>query len=893
MPASTSDQRPNPDALLEAARAADGRPGRGRLKVFLGAAPGVGKTYEMLTEAAALARSGVRVLAGLVETHGRRETEALLRGIALVPRRRLRSRGRQFEELDLDAVLRAAPDLALIDELAHSNIPGSRHEKRWQDIEELLNAGIDVFTTLNIQHLASLNDVIAQISRVRVRETVPDSVIEAADSIELVDLPPDELIQRLHEGKVYVPDQAARAVEHFFSRGNLAALREIALRAAAERVDADVRNHLRARAEAGIWPTHERLLVVVGEGPAAESMVRLGKRLAERRQASWIVAHVRRDATAAEQAPEIGNALRLAESLGGEVATLSGIDLVAEIKAFARNQNVTEILVGRSQRRLRWLAFRRSLAGTLIREAGEFTVTLAPRSDDATVKPGSRTCRAPRVRWLDTTNIGWVAATTAASAALAWPLSLVVDTGSLSLIFVCAVLMVAVRRGIGAAVTASLACFLVFNFLFTDPRLTLTVYSTHDILTLVFFLIVSLIAGGQAARIRTQMRLIRTASERHARLYDFSRRIAGAVGPVDLAWTITEYLEAALGLQSLVLYPDADADGGLALAAGDSGSEGLIDLDYVAARWVYEHNMPAGRGTGTLPRSRWFFVPLRGTDDMLAVIGVAWPDRKRHLDVEEQRLLFAVRDQAAVALGRSRLAAEIESAQFAQETARLRAALLSSVSHDLRTPLSSIIGSTALLRDRFDQLDAGERLELLEGTIDEASRLDRFVQNLLDMTRVGYGALMPELKPCPIRPEVEAAWLSLGASASQTLAFHIAYDARVVLADATLLRRVLANLLDNAAKYSPAASEILIEARSGDGDVTIAICDTGPGIPAAEQSRVFDMFYRVEQGDRNAPGTGLGLAICKELTEIMGGHIRAVSPAVGSGTRIEVSLPSP
>lgn len=888
---STCDQRPNPDALLETTRAVEGQPGRGRLKIFLGAAPGVGKTYEMLTEAAALARSGVRVLAGLVETHGRRETEALLRGIALVPRRRLRYRGRHFEELDLDAVLRAAPELALIDELAHSNIPGSRHEKRWQDIEELLNAGIDVFTTLNIQHLASLNDVIAQISRVRVRETVPDSVLESADSIELVDLPPDELIQRLHEGKVYVPDQAARAVEHFFSRGNLAALREIALRAAAERVDADVRNHLRSRAEAGIWPTQERLLVVVGESAAAESMVRLGKRLAERRQASWIVAHVRRSAAASEQPRAVGDALRLAESLGGEVATLSGIDLVAEIKAFARNQNVTEILVGRSQRRLRWFAFRRSLAGTLIRDAGEFTVTLAPRSEDTAAAQSLPRRQPTRVRWLDAADIGWVIATTAASAALAWPLSLIVDTGSLSLIFVCAVLLVAVRRGIGAAVTASMACFLVFNFLFTEPRLTLTVYSTHDILTLVFFLIVSLIAGSQAARIRTQMTLIRTASERHARLYDFSRRIAGAVGQVDLAWTITEYLQSALGLQSLVLFPDAEDR--LVVAAGDSGSEGLIDLDHVAARWVYEHNAPAGRGTGTLPRSRWFFVPLRGTDEMLAVIGVAWPDRKGHLDVEEQRLLFAVRDQAAVALARSRLAAEIESAQFAQETARLRAALLSSVSHDLRTPLSSIIGNTALLRDRFDQLDMPERQELLEGTLDEATRLDRFVQNLLDMTRVGYGALMPELKPCPIRTEVEAAWLTLGASVSQTIQFDIAYDARVVSADATLLRRILANLLDNAAKYAPPASEIRVETRRNDDEVTIAICDTGPGIPPAEQSRVFDMFYRVQQADRSAPGTGLGLAICKELTEIMGGHIRAVSPDAGLGTRIELSLPLP
>ncbi|MDA3920635.1 MAG: sensor histidine kinase KdpD [Salinisphaera sp.] len=886
-----ANQRPNPYALLgETSRDTDAT-GRGRLKIFLGAAPGVGKTYEMLSEAGALARDGVRVLAGLVETHGRSETEALLRPISRLPRRRIRYRGRHFEELDLDGVLSAAPALALIDELAHGNVPGCRHEKRWQDVEELLDAGINVFTTLNIQHLASLNDVVLQISRIRVRETVPDNVLDDAHSIEVVDLPPDELIQRLHDGKVYVPEQAARAVEHFFSRGNLAALREMALRAAAERVDADVRNHLRAQVESYIWPAHERLLVVVGEGPVAESMVRLGKRLAERRQASWITAHIKRGAELTGEQPGVGAALRLAESLGGEIATIVGFDLVQEIKAFARNENVTEILVGRSGRLLRWFAFRRSLAGTLLREADEFIVTLAPRTAGRSNAPLSTVRKPTRLRWLNAGDFGWVIATTGIAALVAWPMSLVVDTGSLSLIFVCSVLLVAVRRGVGAATTASLACFVVFNFLFTNPRLTLTVYSSHDVLTLVFFLIVSLLAGNQAARIRNQMTLIRASGERNARLYDFSRRIAGAVGPIDLALTITEYLHAALDLQGVVLYPSGDE--GLAQVAGEGGSEGLIDLDHAAARWVYEHNAPAGRGTGTLSNSWWFFMPLSGTEEMLGVIGVAWPDRKRHLSLDEQRLLFAVRDQSAVALGRSKLAAEIESAQFAHETSRLRAALLSSVSHDLRTPLSSIIGSTTLLRDRCDQLEAAERLELLDGTIDEAGRLDRFVQNLLDMTRVGYGALTPELRPCPIRQEAEAAWQSLGSSITQTLAFDIAYDARFVLADSTLLRRVLANLLDNAAKYSSMDSNIVVETRLHGHEVCIAVCDAGPGISATERDSVFDMFYRVEKADHAAPGTGLGLAICKELTEIMCGRIRAVYPGRGLGTRIEVVLPLP
>lgn len=890
MTPAAEDTRPNPDALLKQAGREDASRTRGQLKIFLGAAPGVGKTYEMLAEAKALADAGTDVLAGIVETHGRAETQSLLRGIRVIARQRMRYRGHQFEELDLDAVLAAKPELALIDELAHSNIPGSRHEKRWQDIDELLNAGIDVFTTLNIQHLASLNDVVAQISRIRVRETVPDSVLEHADSIEVVDLPPDELIKRLHEGKVYVPEQAARAIEHFFSRGNLAALREMALRAAAERVDADVRSHLRTRAEAHIWPTHERLLVVVGDGPDAEAMVRLGKRLAERRQASWIVAHVKRGSALAEDGEAVTAALRLAETLGGEIATIAGFDLVSEIKAYAREHNVNEILVGRSRRGKRWFAFRRSLAGAFVRQAGEFTVTLASGAHRSDRKSRVMPRLAGRRLMPGRGDLVWVAATTLPAAGIAWPLSFVLETGSLSMIFVCSVLLVAVRRGVGAAITASLASFLVFNFLFTEPQLTLSVYQQRDVLTLIVFLVVSLIAGDQAARIRNQMTLIRESGARHARLYDFSRRIAGAVSPNDLAWTITEYLDGALNATSIVLYPNDH--GRLVHVAGQAGSEGLVDLDYTTTRWVHEHNEQAGRDTGTLPNCRWLFVPLRGVDASLGVIGITFSDRRRRLGIEEHRLLLAVRDQAAVALGRSRLARDIESAQFAQEAARLRAALLSSVSHDLRTPLSSILGSTALVRDRGAELSESDRHELLDGVVSEATRLDRFVQNLLDMTRLGYGALAPKTARCNVREQVQAAWESLGGTISQKLEFTIAKDARAVAADATLLRRVLANLLDNAAKYAPEDSTIAVSTHATGQQVSIAISDSGPGIDAAERDRIFDMFYRVRNTDHDAPGTGLGLAICKDLVELMNGRIKAVAPVVGRGTRIELSFPA-
>ncbi|MES1925866.1 sensor histidine kinase KdpD [Salinisphaera sp. T31B1] len=889
MNADHADARPDPDALLEQADRVSASRRRGQLKIFLGAAPGVGKTYEMLAEARALADAGTNVLIGVVETHGREETARLVRGIPALGLTRIRYRGRQFEELDLDGILAAGPDLALIDELAHSNIPGSRHDKRWQDIEELREAGIDVFTTLNVQHLASLNDVVARISRIRVRETVPDRVLEQADQIEVVDLPPDELIQRLHAGKVYVPEQAARAVEHFFSPGNLAALREIALRAAAERVDADVRTHLRTRAEGHVWSAHERLLVVVGDGREADVLVRLGKRLAERRLASWIVAHVKRGTAISGESRATREALRLAETLGAQIATITGFDLVDEIKAYARAHNVTEILVGRSTRRLRWLAFRRSLGSALMREADEFVVTLAAADRTAT-KAGRILPRltAPTL-WPSRIDLLYVAIASAVAGTVAWPLSFVLETGALSMVFMCAVLVVAVRRGIAAAIVTSLTSFLMFNFLFTAPEYTFTVYQRRDVLTLLSFLIVSLLAGNQAARVRDQMALIRGSEERNARLYDFSRRIAGAVGVDDLAWAITEYLDAAFDGDSVVLYPSAEDR--LAHVAGHAGSEGLIDLDYTTARWARDHNEAAGRGTGTLPNCRWYFLPMRGSDSVLGVIGITFADRNRRLGVEEQRLLHAVRDQSAVALSRITLGAEIESAQFAQETARLRATLLSAVSHDLRTPLASILGSAALVRDRHDELSALDRQELLDGVVEQTGRLDRFVQNLLDMTRLGYGALRPEIRVCDIREEVEAAHASLGV-ARRPINYALATDARALRADPLLFRRVLANLIENAIKYAGPDCEITVTSRACGAQLMLRVIDNGPGVAAVERDRIFDLFYRVRNADQDARGSGLGLSICKELVELMNGSIRAVAPSDQRGTVIEMMWPA-
>jgi len=883
--------RPNPDALLAEAR----REERGRLKVFLGAAPGVGKTFAMLRAAHQRRREGVDVVAAVVETHGRRETDEMVRGLETLARRSVRHRDRAFEEMDLDALLARRPALALVDELAHTNVPGSRHAKRWQDVEEVLAAGIDVYTTLNVQHLESLNDVVERITGVRVRETLPDRVLQSADEIELVDLAPAELLQRLAAGKVYVPDQARRAAGSFFRPGNLTALREMALRQTADRVDQQMISWMRANAVAGPWPTRERILVLVGPDGAAETLVRAAKRTADRRGAPWMAVHVEtaRHFSLPEDARErLDAALRLAEELGGATRVLRGDDITGEVLACAREENVTVLVVGRSRTGASpaaRLGLARALTDDLIRRARGFDVLVVGDEERKADRPGLR------ARILGGMPAGWrpwaeaVAATVLATA-LAVLLDPFLDVPNLSLVYLTAVLVVASRHGLWPSIAASGTSFVAYNFFFTDPLFTLHMNRREDVLSLAFFLLVSVVVSNLAARLKMQVEATKRSVRRTTNLFDFSRRVAGAATLDDVLWAVVSHVAATLQGKAVALLPGAD--GRPEIRAGHPPEDALDPGSDAAADWAWRHGVRTGRGSDTLPTSPWLFLPLRTGRGPVGVLGVQMPDRDGVLSPEQVRLVDALADQAAVAIERAQLVRDLEGARVAAETERLRAALLTSISHDLRTPLVSILGSSTSLVDRGDALDGSRRLDLARTIRDEAERLDRFVQNLLDMTRIGAGALVPRRDWVDLRDVVAAAAdQAKGPLRRHPLEIDLPDDLPLLHADAALMQQVVFNLLDNAAKHSPPDAPVRVWARVR-GDVLAAeVCDRGPGIPPEDRERVFDMFYRVRAEDSRTAGTGLGLAICRGIVEAHGGTIRAEAGLHGAGTCIVVSMP--
>lgn len=884
------DDRPSPEALLAEVR----REGRGRLKIFLGAAPGVGKTYAMLETAHERRREGMDVVAGVVETHGRKETDALVAGIETLPPRQTDYRGKTFSEMDLDGLLARRPAIALVDELAHTNIPGSRHLKRWQDVEELLAAGIDVYSTLNIQHLDSINDVVEQISGVKVRETLPDSVLASADEIELIDLPPQDLIKRLEEGKVYVPEQARRAVRSFFSPGNLTALRELALRHAAERVDRQMVDYMRAHAIPGPWPARERVVVCV-DGPEAERLVRFAKRSAERRGAAWVAVTVetgRPHEQGEAERDRVDSALRLAAQLGGDTATLHGDDVADTVLAFARDHNGTQIVVGRP-RKNRWLGrFGASVTETLIARAGDFTVVVVGGDDqtEAPAKPARvRTARPTGWRlWL---GYGAALAATGVATALGFVIDLYLPIANISVTYLLAVMMVAMKAGLRAGIVASLTSFLAFNFFFTEPRRTFAITDVQNVLTVVLFLVAAFIVSNMAARLRTQIQATRESARRTANLYDFSRKVTAAATSDDVLWAVVHHVAATIHGKSLVLVPGED---GLGIAAGYPPEDHLDDKSAGAADWAWTHGRPAGRGSATLPAANWLFLPLKTGRGPVGVLGVQMSEDADMPSPAQLRLLETLADQAAVAIERTTLVADVETARVATERERLRAALLSSLSHDLRTPLVSIMGAASTLISYDDKLESDSRRDLAQTIQDEAERLNRFVQNLLDMTRLGSGALKPRVDWVDLRDVVVAA-VKRTERLARKHAIRVDIDPNMPLLclDAVLMEQVFFNLLDNSCKYAPAGTPIKVWALATTDRVLIEVTDQGPGIPAADRDKVFDMFYRVGQGDSQAAGTGLGLAICRGIVEAHGGTIKAEPGLHGAGTCIIIHLPPP
>lgn len=887
---SSREGRPSPDALLQDAQQAS----RGRLKIFLGAAPGVGKTYEMLSAARARLQEGADAIVGVVETHGRKETEALIDGLEVIPRRQVDYRGRALEEMDLDAILARRPQLVLVDELAHSNVPGSRHPKRYMDVDELIAAGIDVYTTLNVQHVESLNDVVAQITRIRVRETVPDSVIDKADDIELIDLTPDDLIQRLRDGKVYVPHQAERAVRHYFQPGNLTALRELALRRTAQRVDEQMVRYMKAHAIPGPWAAGERILACVGTDPSSTDVVRHAKRMADSLRAPWTAIHVEtgRNLNISDaERDRISEVLRLAQRLGAETVTLPGQDVADTIADYARANNFTHIIIVQPPRSM-WLELLHgSLAQALIRRAGGASVHVLGRSREKAEQMEQRAVRenAPsgneaRAYLGSLTFVG-------ASLGVALVLHQAVGIASVSLTFLMAVLAVAVVYGLWPALFASFVSVLAYNFFFLPPLYTFTIADPENVVALFFFAITAVIASNLTARVRAQAITARQRARTTEELYQFSRKLAGAANLDDLLWATVHQIALMLKVRVVILLPD---DGRMTVRAGFPPEDRLDVADLAAAKWSWERNHAAGRGADTLPGAKRLFLPMQTGRGAVGVIGIDRDEPGPILTPDQHRLLDALADQAALAIERVNLVKDVDRARLATETDRLRAALLTSISHDLRTPLASILGSATSLSSQGDALDAATRLDLIRNIQDEAERLNRFIGNLLDMTRLESGPLQLRTG----RVDLADAVATVLRRAGKILAGHRTQilsepDLPMPELDDVLFEQVLFNLLDNAAKYAPVGSLITIRTWGDRSSVCLEVRDEGPGIPPDDLEHVFDKFYRVGGSDRRRAGTGLGLAICRGFIEAMHGTITATNRTDRSGAAFTITLHVP
>lgn len=891
--------RPDPDALLKEAK----KQGRGRLKVYLGMAPGVGKTYEMLSGGQRRMLEGLDVAVGVVETHGRRETEALLDGLEVLPRAPMEYRGRQLMEFDLDGALRRRPSLLLVDEYAHTNAPGSRHPKRWLDVEELLVAGVSVDTTLNVQHLESLVDVVWKITGVRVRETVPDSALSAADEIELVDITPQELLERLHAGKVYMAETAALASNNFFKPENLTALREMALRRAAQTVDDQMVGAMRRQGIEGPWAAGERILVLIAGDAMASSLVRAGRRLADMMNGPWVVAHVEqpnRSPSDPQSARWVGEAVKLAEQLGGTTVVLTGDDLPGAILDYAARNNVTQIVIGKSQESAWRTLLGRSLANALLRRSGGAALHFVSGGAPDMLRPEPATAPAEAGAWRRWSGYVGGFLLVAAATGLAFGLDRFSAGGDLAMIFLASVLVSGLTFGFRPALFASVLAMLSYNYFFLEPRFSLRIGHAADVLTFTIFFAVAAASGWLTGRVRDQARLSSRRAAAVTALLAASRRLSGAANQDEAARVLAEQASAASGGRAVVLLPrgqDLGRDVGrdLGQAASAPGEVVLSTTEMTAARWAWDRGEAAGAGTGTLPQLSWTFRPLVGVRGRSGVAGI---EVKPLTGMGEDRLVTAMLDQGAVALERAELAAATVENEALRRSDKLRAALLNSISHDLRTPLSTVMGAATTLIDYGPTLKPGVAGDLLISIREEAERLNRYVGDLLDMTRLEGGALRTRAEWTDARDVLGAAIQRIERRlGGRRLTRDFPVDLAVVQVDPGLLEQAIVNILENAIAYSPDGSLIEVAAYEDRGSVLISIEDEGPGIPKVDIERIFEKFRRLEEPSDRAPndrnkGAGLGLSIAKGFIEAMGGRIAAASPLLdGRGTRILVSLP--
>ena len=893
-------QRPDPDALLARVKDDESRARRGRLRIFFGATAGVGKSYAMLEAARRQRADGVDVVVGYVELHGRPDTEALLEGLEILPPMLLEHRGITLTEFDLDGALARKPKLLIVDELAHSNHPGARHPKRWQDVEELLSAGIDVYTTVNVQHLESLHDVVAQITGVDVRETVPDRVFGGADEVELIDLPPDELLERLAEGKVYVPEKARQAAQNFFREGNLIALRQLALRATAERVDAAMREYRERHAISATWAANERILVCVGPDPLSTRLVRSAARMASALHAEWLAVYV--ETPKLVRLPQaardrILQTLRLAADLGAESANLSGESVAATLIEFARQRNISRIIVGKPLRP-RWRdRFDVSLVDELIRLSG--TIDIYVISGEL----GEERPAPPRI---PTRSSLWPAYLKALAVVAAATLVCSFMTGrfestNIVMVYLLGTVVVAARFGRGPAVMAAVLSVCLFDFMFVPPKYSFAVSDTQYVITFAVMLTTAFLISHLAARGKRQASVARQRERRAAELYALSRELARRRTIDEIARFLVRHVLASIAGEAAVLLPDADGkiqdpehfcDRGTPRASASANRFPVPGNDLGIAQWAYDHRKKAGLNTDTLASATAMYLPLSALKRNIGVLGLR-PTDPRQLQIPEQMgLVEALINQAAVAMERVQLAAAAQDASVHIESERLRNVLLSAISHDFRTPLATIIGSASTLRDSDAALGEARRRALLDTLLHEADRMNRLVGNLLDLTRFSEGRI--ELRHDWVAiDELVGAVLARLASllASHPVTLHMPPEPPLVQGDEVMLEQVLSNLVENVARHTPAGTPFEISARADDDTLEIVVRDRGPGFPPGEETRVFEKFHQARPESAQS-GFGLGLAISKAIVEAHGGTISAAN-ASGGGAEFRFSLPLP
>ncbi len=881
-----NDQRPDPDELLARVERDKAKARRGRLKIFFGAAAGVGKTFAMLQAAHERRGENLDVVIGLVETHGRKETLALIEGLEILPTRKIEYKGKQLEEFDLDAALKRHPSIILVDELAHSNIPGTRHPKRWQDIQEILDAGIDVYTAVNVQHLESLNDAIDQISGIKVRETVPDTVFEGADEIELIDLPPNELLLRLKEGKVYVPQQAKEAANHFFRQGNLIALRELALRQTANRVDAQMLDYREDNAIQEVWQVGERIMVCIGPNGLAERLVRAGKRLAASLRADWIVAYVETpelQRLSSIKRDAVLRVLRLAEQLGAETVTLSAPNMSNAIIRYAQERNINKIVVGKPSRRgwKRWVLG--SVVDVLISHAHNINIYLlgSPRNDaedglevtSALKKaplPGLKQQTPSRIR---KRYIGylWAFVVTGFSTLIAWLMFMKLELANLVMVYLLGVVFVATRFGRGPSVLASVLGVGLLDFLFVQPYFSFSVTDSEYLLTMIVMLIVGLVISNLMANVRSQAKVAFVRERRAAVLYTMSKDLASSQTEQEIVRIAVKHLHSEFGSRNVILFPNPI--GRIVYPNQNDIIESYHGADLSVAQWVFEHNETAGQGTHTLPGAEAVYFPIHDGDRVLGVLALLPINLRRIFLPEQQKLLETLLRQIGQALLRIRISEQTKSTQMQIEAERLRNSLLSAISHDLRTPLATIVGSASTLLEDNVHLKPEDKLDLSRAILDEAERMSNLINNILDMARLDAGVIKLNKQWHPVEEIVGTVLTSLQKHLiGRKVNVEIPPGIPLIYADAVLIEQVLINLIENALRYTPTGTNIDINVETLQQQVKIAVADYGPGIPQGQEKHLFEKFYQANKEGAQS-GVGLGLTICRAIVEAHGGSI--------------------